>query len=233
MIGATAQKLRFLLADDHELLRDAVRPLLLKISPEARVVEASTYDQVTEILGSNGSGQDRFDLILLDLGMPGADDADVLMGVRRVRGLAPDTPLVIFSSTENPAIIRNSFTLGVRGYVPKTTRGLAFIRAINLVLDGDLFIPAAMLATEAAGLSASPTPAPVVPPLAARDPLTDREAGCLSLLVKGIPNKEIGRTLGIQDATVKMHLRNAYRKIGARNRIDAVRIVTESGLALP
>lgn len=60
--------------------------------------------------------------------------------------------------------------------------------------------------------------------------MTDREAGCLSLLVKGIPNKEIGRTLGIQDATVKMHLRNAYRKIGARNRIDAVRIIAEKGL---
>ena len=66
------------------------------------------------------------------------------------------------------------------------------------------------------------------PPL--EDGLTPRELESLRMLVKGLSNKEIARELGVQGVTIKLHLRNAYRKIGASNRVDAVRIAVEQKL---
>jgi DNA-binding NarL/FixJ family response regulator len=187
------------------------------------VVEAGSLPDVLRHVGQ------AFDLILLDLQMPGMNGT---RGVADARTAFPDAPIVVISGFTDPAVIRGAIANGANGYIPKTARGKSLVTALKLVMEGETYLPPSLLAEDAAAQPDAPLPTGengTSSTPAGFEKLSPREAAVLRLLISGKTNKEIGRDLDLQEVTVKVHLRNVYRKIKATNRTDAVRIALMQG----
>ena len=213
-----------LVADDHELIREAVKPYLLQLVENPKLVEASSYGEAFEVCSRLKAEDAQVILVLLDLTMPGAADGDAFLGLRKIKQILPSAPVVIFSGTEDPAAISEALRNGAQGFIPKSTRGRSLVNALRLVLAGEIYVPPVMATAAADAAQAANAPS-------SSEELSARELESLRMLVRGMSNKEIARELGLQAVTVKFHLRKAYRKIGATNRVDAVRIAVERNLA--
>jgi len=220
------EKLHVLIADDHDLLRQALKLHVEMLGESVKVSEARSYDEVISILSGEGRKHPPR-LIVLDLHMPGNSSVHVLDGLQLVIATAPGASVAIFSGTEDPVIVRAALKLGLKGYIPKTTSGRSLISALNFILDGGVYVPSVIM-NEVNALQENKDSQPAEE--SALSQLTVRELAALKSLTLGFTNKEIGREMGLQDVTVKMHLRNAYRKIGASNRIEAVRIALALGI---
>lgn len=218
-----------ILADDHELVREAVRPYLNTLADDVSIWEASSYAEVYALEDRAQTSPSGVALAIIDLRMPGLTTDDPFEGLRRVMRIFPKTPIAIFSGEEDGTIIAGALKNGARGYIPKTKRGTSLVNALKLIMAGEIYVPPSLASKYLEGQSrpanaegAAGTPPP--------SNLTGRETECLTLLARGKTNKEIARTLNLQDVTVKMHLSSAYRKLGATNRVEAVRIATEMNL---
>jgi DNA-binding NarL/FixJ family response regulator len=216
--------MKVIVADDHGLVRDIMRHYIASLADGVEVAEAATLDEVMGHIHVSLAT----DLILLDLHMPGMNG---VASVADVRKAFPGAAIVIISANSDATIIKAALKNGANGYIPKTTSGKALVTALRLVLDGETYVPAALLnqadapssGSGAVGMSPSnDDPRADLPGDLAK--LSSREANVLRLLIDGKSNKEIARDLDVQEVTVKLHLRNVYRKIGAGSRTDAVRI---------
>jgi DNA-binding NarL/FixJ family response regulator len=215
--------MRILLADDHSLVRDALKPYLEGLAESVEIIEAGSLPEVIAHAANGASPE----LVLLDLHMPGMNGP---RSIATVRERYPNASVVILSGYADRATITAALNEGARGYVPKTARGKSLVTALKLVLDGEIYLPPALIG-EGGGLPAAEAPQssaeiPASGPLAKLSP---RESSILRLLIAGKTNKEIARDLDLQEITVKVHLRNVYRKIEASNRADAVRIAMMQG----
>jgi two-component system, NarL family, nitrate/nitrite response regulator NarL len=208
--------MRAIVADDHPLYREAVRLRLERSFPAADVAEAST---VAELLRLGDESSARLDLILLDLNMPGMTGAEA---IGRVVSAFPQTPVVLMSGLANAADVTAGVRAGARGFLPKTMAPDHFAAALSMIVGGGTYVPADILQIPV--LEAS------VPAPHALDRLTPREQQVLVRLATGAPNKEIGRDLGLAEITIKLHVRQILKKIGARNRSEAASIATRAGL---
>jgi len=164
-------------------------------------------------------------MIILDLGMPGMDG---LAGVRQIMEANADIPVVILSGTHDQSLILKAFNLGVAGFIPKSAGSEVLLGALNLVLAGERFIPAQILmgaeaSTDTVGDSGYASETLEVSESDLVQTLSKRERMVLNLLVDGMTNKEIARSIELQEATVKIHVKNIYRKMGVVNRAQAVR----------
>jgi DNA-binding NarL/FixJ family response regulator len=130
-------------------------------------------------------------------------------------------PVVILSGHVERENVLAAVRAGVAGYIPKTISGAALINALRLVLEGETYLPSSILVDSAASDRKIP-PSPL-------STLSAREREILGYLIEGLTNKEIARLLDLQEITIKIHLRNVYRKIGAVNRAQAVRIAMTAG----
>ena len=219
-------RLNIIVADDHELLREAVKPHLRQLDADISIWEASTYPEVLTLSQKAQAEKIDVDIVLLDLQMPGQDNGDRFAGLRQVQEAFPNTAVVIFSSHDDRPTVTAAIQNGASGFVPKSMRGKSLISALRLVLDGEIYLPpllaenASLLPLNGSGENS------IVDPFSL---LSERESTALRHAVKGKTNKEIARELGLQEVTVKLHLRNAYRKIGATNRVGAVRLALKYG----
>jgi len=213
--------MRVLLADDHGLIRDSLRQYLEMLAEDIEIVEG---DSLYAVLAEAPMAPP--DLILLDLHMPGMRGP---ASVADVRAAFPKSAIVVISGHADQASIRMALRHGANGFVPKTSRGKSLVTALKLVMAGETYVPPTLLAEEATPY-VSPTSAVIDTGLSSSfSNLTDRENEVLRLLIAGKSNKEIGRNLNLQEVTVKVHLRNIYRKIKANSRTDAVRIALQQG----
>ena len=204
-----AERLTVLLADDHEVMRLAMRHALQPLAAQIRWCEAADAAQVDAQL----AGGVDFDLALVDLHMPGMDGLSTIARWRREH---PALPLVILSATEDPALVRELVALGVSGFVPKSDAAAVMVQAIRLILAGGTYAPLRFL-TEPAGADRAGTNVP-----SPASGLTSRQIEVLRLLARGLPNKAIARELGLAEATVKVHLLAIFRVLQAHNRTEAV-----------
>jgi len=204
-----AEQLDILLADDHEVMRLAMRHALQPLAAEIRWFEAADAAQVEAQLAS---GVD-FDLALVDLQMPGAEGAPTIARWRREH---PALPIVILSATDDAALVRELIALGVSGFVPKSDAAAVMLQAIRLVLAGGTYAPLRFLSDRSSADRASEETK------AGAFGLTPRQIEVLRLLARGLPNKVIARELGLAEATVKVHLLAIFRVLQARNRTEAV-----------
>lgn len=167
-----------------------------------------------------------FDLLLLDLSMPGmAGIGDTKRFVKR----AGRTPVVILSAYCEPANVIRAIELGARGYILKSATDEVFKNAISLVLSGETYIPSVVISS--VNKAAHPLPESLAS-LAAENPLrllTQRQRDTLDLLMDGLSNKEIARNLGLLESTVKAHVKVILHKLKAANRTQAAMIATELG----
>jgi two-component system, NarL family, nitrate/nitrite response regulator NarL len=157
-------------------------------------------------------------MVILDLHMPGANGAD---GLERVLPKLQGAPVAVISGIADVTEVAQAIGLGARAFLPKTMPARALSDALRLVAAGGTYIPAEYLNALAANRAQARDNAAL---------LSVRERQVMELLAEGKPNKEIGNALGLREITIKLYLRNAYRKLGARNRVEAVQTATARGL---
>lgn len=199
---------KILLADDHDLVRDTLK-LFLESGGMGPITVAASVSEAEAALTEPGN--EKFDIVILDYDMPGMNGLD---GLRRILQVAAPVPVVLLSGSAAAAVARDAIGAGARGFLSKTMPATALTAAIQLILGGETFFPFSLDSG----------------PAEERISLTVREQEVLQLLAEGLSNKEIARELGVQEVTVKLHVRTLSRKLGARNRTHAVMIARDHKL---
>ena len=209
--------MKILIADDHRLIIDAVADKLSELEPGIEFVAAVNARELLERVA------EPLDLALVDLSMPGADG---LSHIQQVRQRCPELPIIVLSGQEDPAVMRDVLDCGAQGYIPKAYSPAVMVSAVRLVMAGGIYVPPMLLSMTdrdvGRGSGAVGQPAEAAGVEALGDLLTERQVDVLRLLSQGQPNKVIGRSLGISEGTVKIHLAAIFRALNARNRTEAV-----------
>ncbi|WP_162244675.1 response regulator transcription factor [Aureimonas sp. Leaf454] len=198
----------FIVADDHPLFRGALREILSSLPGEHQIVEAKDFDEAVAALAR----YQEADLLLLDLAMPGSDG---LSGLALLRAEHAGIPVAIVSGSEDGRLIRHALDLGASGFIPKSS-GFEEIRAaIASILGGDVHLPPHILPDGESD--------PEVAELIGRmRTLTPQQTRVLTMLGKGLLNKQIAYELGISEATIKAHVSAVLGKLGVDSRTQAV-----------
>ncbi len=210
--------MKVLLADDHPLFREGVKPVLYRLEPQLSLIEAVDYPTAFAAMHEIG----EVDLALIDLYMPGMSGIE---GVTRFRLAFPGTPLVVVSASEQVEDIHRLLAAGALGYITKASSSEVILNALRLVLAGGIYIPPGLL--EHTGHYAFELD-PSQPP-----PLTMRQMEVLRELIKGQSNKQIATALQVTEGTVKIHLAAVFRILRVNNRTEAVLIAQRLGLLDP
>lgn len=207
--------MRVLLADDHPLFREGVKPVLHRLDPNLDLVEAVDYPTVFSAMHHAGN----VDLVLMDLYMPGMSGVD---GVVRFRAAFPAVPLVVLSASEAVEDIQCLLAAGALGYVTKSSPSEVILGALRLVLAGGVYVPPSLLDYPTQGGAEYDAQRPA--------PLTGRQVEVLRELVKGQSNKQIAKALAVTEGTVKIHLAAIFRILKVNNRTEAVLVAQKMRL---
>lgn len=199
---------RILIVDDHPLFREALRHALNAGKKKLEISEAGSLDALTAHLARD----DSYDLVLLDLRMPGVQG---LSGLIYLRSLYPNIPVIIVSASEDAGIVRKSLDLGASGFIPKSSGSPSIIAAVETVLEGGVWSPAGM-GDDAPG---DPETTDIAKRVAT---LTAQQIRVLMMLKEGLLNKQIAYALSVSEATVKAHVSAILLKLGVASRTQAV-----------
>jgi DNA-binding NarL/FixJ family response regulator len=216
--------MKILLIDDHELITDALSALLLDVDPEVDVHTAHDAEGALRLLDENPDA----DLMLLDLGLPGAVGTSLLEAVVEK---SPDLKILILSGVQDQRSVMRVLQLGAAGFLPKSMATDTLVSAIKFVLSGGVYIPSDLLdeAQRLGPLSGPPPRVHEVPPGGTRVALTERQEQVLQLLARGAPIKVICRELNLSEGTVKTHVTAIYRAFSASNRTEALLAARRNG----
>ncbi|WP_369602953.1 response regulator transcription factor [Hahella sp. SMD15-11] len=198
-----------IIADDHPLFRAALRQAVSQAVPQAQVTEV---DSIATLQSAVEQHPDA-DLVLLDLNMPGAHG---FSGLVFLRGQYPGLPVVIVSGSEELPVVRKAIDYGASGFIPKSAPLEQISEAIQAVLEGEVWL-APGVEERIAGLQGEESE--FSRRLAT---LTPQQFRVLGMLTEGMLNKQIAYELDVSEATVKAHITALFRKLGVRNRTQAV-----------
>ena len=201
------QGLRVLIADDHALIADAVASVLQAL-PGYVVVTAGTLPAALEKIAS----QPPFDIVLLDLKMPGMAGLSSVLDV--VKKSAP-ARVVLFTGLVEQSFLNSALEMGICGLIPKTMPLQSLDSVIRLIHSGQIYLPMGDSATRNTVISSE------------QGDLTKKELSVLRMAADGRTNKEIARDMDVTEVTIKMHMRAICKKLGARNRAHAAMISRE------
>jgi DNA-binding NarL/FixJ family response regulator len=219
--------MKFLIVDDHALIREAMHGVLLGLRSGSTVLEAANAQAAMQCLADHPDT----DLVLLDLHLPDQDGLQVLATVAERH---PATVVVMLSGDTDQATMRRALDLGAQGYIPKGETREVLSSALALILAGGVYVPrAALRGAPAQSLPAPVAAAPANLPSTDSLGLTDRQLEVLALLMQGKNNKLICRALNLAEPTVKNHVSAILRALGVASRTEAVLAVTRLGLTLP
>lgn len=210
--------MRILLADDHPLFREGVKPILEKLEPKVQILEAVDFPSAFELAARAGD----LDLVLMDLNMPGMAG---LEGITRFRATFPAMPLVVLSAAEDLFDIQRVLAAGALGYLTKSTSSDGILAALLQVLAGNLYVPPKLVTS---GLA--------VPPPRFGSPYPEfskRQLQVLSKLAQGHSNRQIAEMLEVTEGTVKLHMAAIFRILRVNNRTEALLMIQKLGLRLP
>jgi len=208
-----------LIADDHPLYRDALKGALKLHHPNIKIAETGDLNSTVDALQHT-----EFDLVMLDLHMPGSSD---LFGFLHIQKQFPDVPIAVISGTEDAALISKIVGLGAMGFIPKTASAAEINEAISFMLEGDVWLPESLrLKIQDVDENFSKLAENVAS-------LTPSQYKVLCYMRDGLLNKQIGYNLDIAEATVKAHVTAIFRKLGINNRTQAVLIASELQLEPP
>ncbi len=194
--------LSVLIADDHNLILEIIG-LVLEDIPDISLSTAVSIEGVIEQLRTHSS----FDLILLDLDMPGMHGGETLKQIQHLNG---GKPVGIITGGPTLRVIEEMTRSGAAGVVPKTTSMKSLTNAIRFMAAGERYFPLELM-QEQSGIKNS-----------FESPLSEREVSVLNLLAEGMINRDIGEKLRVTEPTVKMHVKSICKKLGVTNRTQAV-----------
>lgn len=196
--------MNFLIVEDHPLVSSGLAQVLEGWQADARVTIVTSLTEAPEDLPAHISA------VLLDLDLGDGIEFETLHSVRQSH---PSAPVIIFSGSTNPVVINRARAFGASAFIRKGEAVERILEIIDLVVSG----------------GNSVFPDNLIPPVPASDPqpelicrLTRRENEVFQHLRKGCTNKVIGQALGIEEKTVRAHLTEIYRKLGVKNRTEAI-----------
>ena len=219
-------KIRILVVDDHTLFRRGLTALLQR-DPQFEVVGDAA---------DAGEAQRRAqelqpDLILLDNHLPGVNGVDALPALREV---VPGVKVLMLTVSEDEQDLAAALRGGACGYLLKTIEGDALSLAIRRAMRGESVVAEEMtgkLVAAYRGATAPASPAQPATPASRLDVMSKRELDILRCIARGQGNKEIARSLGIAETTVKIHVQHVLRKLDVSSRVHAAVIASEHGLS--
>jgi DNA-binding NarL/FixJ family response regulator len=204
-------RLKVLVADDHELMVEAVRLVLERSATDFEIVATTTRGQQVLPL----TGQTQPDLVVLDLRMPGMDGLTILELLRK---RYPNVKTVVLSGLEEPGVVQSAFNRGAVAFIRKHVDPRDLPSALRQAVNGTVAQPIFGL-TESAE-----------PEGAAELGLSEKELSVLRGVSEGMSNKQIAEQLWLAEQTVKFHLTNIYRKLNVSTRTEAVHAAYRHGL---
>ncbi len=202
---------RFLIVDDHPLFREALRNAVRMVHADAEVFEATSIEGALDVAAAHKD----LDLALLDLSLPGTTGFG---GVVRFRSAFPKLPVVIVSGHEEPRLVSEAMSLGIAGYIPKSTSRNELSFAIGEVMKGSIYIPRQFLPLIGAN-KGDDEQQQILKRLRA---LTPQQLLVLEMIRSGLQNKQIAFELKIAETTVKAHVSEILRKLNVFTRTNAV-----------
>ena len=207
--------IRILLVDDHALVRRGLRGLLEEDLPLVEVFEAENAQQATMLLLA-----EEWDLVLLDINMPGRNGLEVLEEIRR---LHLQLPVIVLSAYSEGEFALRAFKLGAAAYLNKQSASDELLVAVKRVLGGGKYVTAAMGERLAAALGGEIKASP-------HELLSNRELQVLRLIASGKTLKEIGADLGVSEKTVATYRSRLSEKMGLGSKVDLTRYAMQHGL---
>lgn len=217
--------MKFLVVDDHALIREAMRGVLGELQGDAVILEAASSDQAMEGMQQHPD----IALVLLDLKLPDRDGIEVLVELRE---RYPATSIVMLSAFNDRDNVVRALDNGALGFIPKTDSRDVLIGALKLILAGGIYIPPEALVREPAGSTAASKPLPEKRPSPTELGLTERQVDVLALMMQGKNNKLICRALDLAEPTVKNHVSAILKTLEVTNRTEAVLAVAALGWEL-
>lgn len=202
---------RFLIVDDHPLFREALESAVRLIDADADILEATSIEGALDMIAANRD----FDLVLLDLSLPGTTG---FAGLLRVRAAYPKLPVVVVSGHEEAEVVNEALSLGIAGYVPKSTTRKELGVAIQEALSGSVYVPKAYQAKRG---PSRPLGKDSDAMTRLRE-LSPQQLAVLEYIRAGLQNKQIAHELGIAETTVKAHVSEILRKLKVLSRTQAV-----------
>ncbi len=204
--------MKFLVVDDHALVREGLRHVLESLDDRVTILEAQNATEAFALVDQHAD----LDLVLLDLRLPGVDGYAAMQELHRRHNTLP---VVILSSSEDTPSVVAALKMHAVGFIPKSFPREVMLQALRLVLAGGVYIPPQALGfaeLDGPGASSNRESKSIDKPV-----LTDRQAEVLRLIAQGKPNKIIASELNISEATVKAHVTDVMRALKVTNRAQA------------
>lgn len=208
---------KILLADDHELIREGLKRILLEGKIATTVGQASSAPEVTDLVR-----KEKWDLVILDLNLPGRSGLEVL---KEIKGEFPRLPVLVLSMYPEEQFAVRVIRAGADGYLNKNSASQELLRAVRRVLGGERYI-SAEVAEQLFNAAARPADAAVV----AHEALSDREDQVLRLIAAGRTVGEIARQLSLSVKTVSTYRTNVLRKLSLANNAQLMRYALDHRL---
>lgn len=214
MMDETAtQRVRIVLADDHQMFRDAVRRLLDSEPDLAVVGEAGDGEEAVAL-----TLQYEPDILLLDVAMPHANGMQVL---QQIAAASKATRIIMVTGAVEENELRQALRLGARGFVLKESGAVQLLESIRVVHGGEYFVGRECMADLVSAVRTRGVAIEGQVPIKKADfGLTTRERQIVSAVVNAYQNKEIAEKFAISEKTVKHHLTNIFNKVGVSNRLE-------------
>lgn len=202
--------IKVVLAEDHALMRDAVKLVFDEAEDVELVGEVANGHDLLPLLAKIAA-----DFVLLDVQLPGVDGLGCLEALAEHH---PQLKVAMLSAVEDPQVIESAFRRGARSYILKSVNPFDLPAAIRQIVDESV-----IHRPRAVPDGAAPAPR--------SGGLSEKEVAVLVELCHGYTNKQIAARLWLSEQTVKFHLRNVYRKLGISSRTEAARYAYRTGLA--
>ncbi|MEO8080328.1 MAG: response regulator transcription factor [Caldimonas sp.] len=231
--------MKILLIDDHPLVLAALRSIVEAWSAQVEVFSAQTARQAQTVLAEDVG----FDLVLLDLHLGDADGFGLLSELRTAY---PSMPVIVLSASDSNDDVAHAIHLGAMGFVPKRSSNEVLLKALNLVMTGNIYVPPMSMRSQSAAAGGEDratyvawdarVPVASVAHGARADGslaslgLTPRQSEVLALLLKGQSNKLIARALNLSVETIKDHVAAVLRSLNVKTRTQAVLAVSHPSL---
>jgi NarL family two-component system response regulator LiaR len=205
----TRDKLRVLIADDHPLVREALRQALDDEEDMEIVAEAAEGEEAVKL-----ASELKPDVAVMDIIMPKLNGIEA---TRKIKEIAPDIAILILTAYDDDEYVLGLLDAGAAGYLLKSARGRDLVGAIRAIRSGESVLHPKIIAKLLKRATMAPTDEHKTSGL-----LSERESEILKLVTSGMSNKEIAEKLFLSQRTIKAHLTNIFNKLNVASRSEAI-----------